>query len=79
MSEQWICAGHAGALSEDTPIEFKRTDPQMRFERRSRHLTATQQNFETRGHFLGGERLGQIIVAASAQPAHPFVHITQRA
>ena len=26
MSEQWVCAGHAGALSEDTPIEFKRTD-----------------------------------------------------
>ncbi|MFG6885316.1 non-heme iron oxygenase ferredoxin subunit [Burkholderia pseudomallei] len=26
MSEQWVCGGHAGALSEDSPIEFKRTD-----------------------------------------------------
>jgi 3-phenylpropionate/trans-cinnamate dioxygenase ferredoxin component len=26
MSEQWLCAGHAGALSEDAPVEFKLGD-----------------------------------------------------
>jgi len=26
MNEQWLCAGHAGALSDDSPVEFKLDD-----------------------------------------------------
>ncbi|KAG1545100.1 hypothetical protein G6F50_013789 [Rhizopus delemar] len=44
-----------------------------------RLLAATQQHFHPRGHLVGGERLGQVVVATGAQAAHALVHVGQRA
>ncbi|MNF98003.1 hypothetical protein D3C84_808500 [compost metagenome] len=46
---------------------------------RHRHAVAPQQHFNTGGHFVGGERLGQVVVATGTQAAHPFVDIGQGA
>ncbi|MCY1432408.1 hypothetical protein D9M71_484060 [compost metagenome] len=36
---------------------------------------APQQHFHPRGHFVGGEGFGQVVVTTGAQSAHALVHI----
>jgi hypothetical protein len=57
-------------------VETQVTD----FERRlARDVgTATQQRIDARGHFLGCERLGEVVVAARAQAAHARVDVAER-
>ena len=35
--------------------------------------------FDARRHLVQGERLGQVVIAAGAEPTDPFIHIRKRA
>jgi hypothetical protein len=40
---------------------------------------APDQHFHACGHLIGGEGLGQVVVATGAQATHAFIHVRQRA
>ena len=44
-----------------------------------RHAVAAQQHLDPGGHFVGGERLGQVVVTAGAQAAHPLIDVGEGA
>ncbi|MNR04478.1 hypothetical protein D3C85_1204430 [compost metagenome] len=43
------------------------------------HAVTPQQHLDAGGHFIGGERFGQVVITAGAQAADPFVDIRQGA
>ncbi|MNH04589.1 hypothetical protein D3C79_638890 [compost metagenome] len=43
------------------------------------YAVTTQQYLDSRGHFVGGERLGQVVVSAGTQAAHPLIDVGEGA
>jgi len=68
--------GAAGFAADQ--VQFQVGHAQGGFEFLDRTFTP-QQHFDTGGHFIRGERLGQVIVAAGTQATHALVDIGEGA